>query len=322
MLGSMYLPDSKVNARTWIYSPRFVSQSTAGGTQNKDEYVWEKPKGISFVYGLVIGPGSGGGGGGTLGGGGGGASGATLQFLQPASLVPDRLLILVAKGGLGGAAGAIGGYPAGEHGIYYESSRYTGIDVGSNRKNYAKANQLHTGTQSGRNGTGAAAGAGAVAPSTAFCPGAGIQGVSSYTLLAGATGSAGGLTTAGTATAGFALVGLPVLGGAGGGGRSGGAKAGGSVTTFESLTWTTQTIWNQSLPGGAATGASGSNGFTSFDPMFFSLPGAGGGANDAGVGGRGGDGGIGCGGGGGGAGSTTGGAGGNGGDGLVVLVCW
>jgi hypothetical protein len=321
MLGSMFLPDSKVNARTWIYAPRFVSQSSGFVTQNKDEYVWEKPKGISFVYGLVIGPGSGGGGGGTLGGGGGGASGATLQFLQPASLVPDRLLILVAKGGAGGAAGTNGGYPLGEHGIYYESARLTGIDVGSNRKNYAKSNQLHTGAGSGRTGTGAAAGAGATAPSTTFCPGAGALGVSSYTLLAGNAGANGGLTTVGTAVSSFAGTG-PVRGGAGGGGRSGGAKAGGDVQNFETLTWTKQTIWGTVLPGGAATGVSGSSGFTSFDPMFFTLPGAGGGANDAGVGGRGGDGGIGCGGGGGGAGSTTGGAGGNGGDGLVILTCW
>jgi hypothetical protein len=316
----MFLPDSKVNARTWIYAPRFVSQSFLIGTSNSDEYVWEKPKGISFVYGLVIGPGSGGGGGGTLGGGGGGTPGAVLQFMQPASLVPDRLFILVSKGGPGGAAGANGGYPYGEHGIYYESARYTGIDVGSNRKNYAKSNQKHSSTQSGRNGTGAAAGNGGLAVTTTFCPGAGILGVSNYTLIAGTTGNNGGLTTAGTNAASNTVFGDPA-GGAGGGGRSGGAKAGGNVTTFETLN-SQQVIWNRALSGGAATGAAGENGFTTFDPMFYTLPGAGGGANDAGAGGRGGDGGIGCGGGGGGAGSTVGGAGGNGGDGLVILTCW
>jgi hypothetical protein len=325
MLGARHLADSKVNTNTWIYTPTFVSSTIPFSRyQFTNEYIWEKPKGINFVYGLVIGPGSGGGGGGTLGGGGGGSTGAMVQFLQPASLVPNRLLILVAKGGAGGAggnpSGAIGGYPPGEHGIYYLSSAYTGVELPVNRKNYAKANQVHIGTQSGRGGTNAAAGAGGVIPATTFCPGPGTIGVSSFTLLAGNAGLNGGLTTAGT-DASPATTG-PYQGGAGGGGRSGGAKAGGNVLNYSALTHTTQTIWNQTLPGGAATGAPGANGITILEPMFYSTPGAGGGANDAGTGGRGGDGGIGCGGGGGGAGSSGGGAGGNGGDGIVILTCW
>jgi hypothetical protein len=320
MFGAMHLADSKVNTNTWIYAPRYVVSTFPYSINiNADEYIWEKPKGINFVYGLVIGPGTGGGGGGTLGGGGGGSGGATLQFIQPASLVPDRLLILVAKGGLGGAAASNGGYPLGEHGIYYESSRQTGIELATNRKNYAKANQKQTGTQSGRLGSGVAAGGGAVAPTTTFCPGPGLLGVSNYTLLVGNAGSAGGLTTVGSNATFGGVTGGPGAGGAGGGGRSGGAKAGGNVTA---PSFSTYTIWNQNLSGGAATGVAGETGFTSFDPMFFTFPGAGGGANDAGAGGRGGDGGIGCGGGGGGAGSTVGGAGGNGGDGIVILTCW
>ena len=81
-------------------------------------------------------------------------------------------------------------------------------------------------------------------------------------------------------------------------------------------------IWSSNIAGGTIGGGAGGQGITLFEPTFFSLPGAGGGANDSGVGGKGGDGGIGCGGGGGGAGSVSGGAGGKGGDGLIIILCW
>lgn len=317
MIGSLNLPIAKGNAKTYIFTS--TDQTTTLSSVYRATQRWEKPKGINFVYGMLINAGTGGGGGysfgaGTAGGGGGGgAPGNTIQFLQPAYLVPDVLFMTVAKGGAGGAAATAGGYPSLSTGMWYS---VVGSAAAATRMYYAFPSSTPSGTTSGRAGTISAGGNGGTAytiSSTTTQPG--IMGFSNYNLTTTLTGSAGGFAATGTSV-GFQ--GRPA-GGAGGGGVSAGvAYAGGDVIAPST---SGQSIWNQNLLGGANTGVLGSNGITLFNPTFFSLPGAGGGANASGIGGRGGDGGIGCGGGGGGAG-TTGGAGGNGGDGLIILVCW
>lgn len=330
MIGSLNLPLNKSGAKTYV----FTANDAVAVTSNvftSGMHLWQKPTGINFVYGLVIGPGSGGGGGGTLGGGGGGSPGSYMQFLQPSILVPEQLAIHVGRGGAGGAggnpSGANGAFPIASTVLYHSivNSKYS---VAGGQPYYAYANSVHTGTQSGRGGTNVAAGAGGtavVAPGTAQLAGiygtvVTVQSVSTWNFASTAvatspsTGFSGGLTTAGTDVP---FLGRP-QGGAGGGGRSGGAKVGGTVAQPTGGPFTN--IGKRF--GGIIGGGTGDDGISLFTPILFFTPGAGGGANDAGTGGRGGYGGIGCGGGGGGAGSTGGGAGGAGGDGLVILVCW
>jgi hypothetical protein len=316
MIGSLNLPIAKGNAKTYIFT------ATPGTVQLANIYRsmqrWDKPKGINFVYGMLISAGSGGGGGysfgaGTAGGGGGGGTpGLILQFLQPAYLVPDTLYVTVAEGGLGGAAGTAGGYPN-LTGLFYGNM---GNQNAAIRTYYTYPSNAQTGTQSGRAGSvGAGGNGGTVLAVTALTVMPGIVGFSNYIQPTPLAGFNGGFAAAGTDAA---YVGR-VAGGAGGGGVSAGvAYAGGNVIAPST---SANSIWNRNLSGGANTGVVGEDGITLFNPTLFSLPGAGGGANASGVGGRGGNGGIGCGGGGGGAG-TTGGRGGNGGDGLIILVCW
>ena len=316
MIGSLNLPIAKGNAKTYMFT------ATPGTVQLASIFrsmqMWNKPKGINFVYGLLIGAGSGGGGGysfgaGTVGGGGGGGTpGAILQFIQPAYLVPDTLFVTVAEGGLGGAASTAGGYPN-VTGLFYGNM---GNQAAAARTYYAFPNSGQSGTQSGRAGavgTGGSGGTVLSVTSPTFMPG--ITGFSNSVQPTPLAGFNGGFAAAGINAA---YVGR-VAGGAGGGGVSVGvAYAGGNVIAPST---SPNSIWNQNLLGGANTGAPGSDGISIFNPTFFSLPGAGGGATLSGTGGRGGDGGIGCGGGGGGAG-PTGGRGGNGGDGFIMLVCW
>jgi hypothetical protein len=316
MIGNFNLPIAKGNAKTFIFTADNV---LATSNPWRGLATWNKPKGINFVYGLLIGGGSGGGGGfsmgaGTTGGGGGGGTpGAVMQFLQPAYLVPDTLSVSVSRGGTGGAAGTSGGFPNLVSGLWYPLVGQTTLNI--SRIYYALPSSNLSGVQSGRTGTGAAGGNGGTAATlstTSNQPG--IIGFSNYFLPAALAGFAGTLVAGTNAT----FSGRPAGGAGGGGVTSGTAYAGGNVlapTTSE------QSIWNRNLSGGANDGSAGENGITLFEPTFFSLPGAGGGANASGTGGAGGKGGIGCGGGGGGAG-TTGGRGGDGGDGLVMLVCW
>jgi len=316
MIGNFDLPIAKSNAKTYIFTP------TPGSNQLSSIYRslqrWDKPKGINFVYGLLIGAGSGGGGGASMGagttggGGGGGTPGCTIQFLQPAYVMPDTLYVSVAAGGLGGAAATAGGYPN-ITGLFYGNM---GSQAAITRTYYIYPNNQQATTQSGRAGSAGAGGAGGTTltvVSTQAMPG--IVGFSNFIQ---ATSPDGGF--AGTLVAGTNATFLGRLqGGAGGGGvTSGTAYAGGNVLA---PTTSANSIWSRNLAGGANTGIAGENGITLFEPTFLSLPGAGGGANASGTGGAGGKGGIGCGGGGGGAG-TTGGRGGDGGDGLIILVCW
>ena len=63
MMGHFNLPEDKSKVKVDKYfamGPLAQSGLIPQGTK-----VWNKPKGITFVYGLLIGPGTGGGGGGT-----------------------------------------------------------------------------------------------------------------------------------------------------------------------------------------------------------------------------------------------------------------
>ena len=316
MIGNFNLPIAKGNAKTYTFTatPGTAALSNIYRSMQR----WDKPKGINFVYGMLISAGSGGGGGfsfgaGTAGGGGGGGTpGLILQFLQPAYLVPDTLFVSVAEGGLGGAAATAGGYPN-LTGLFYGNM---GSQNAATRTYYVYSSNAQTGTQSGRAGIISVGGnGGTVLAVTAFTVMPGIVGFSNYIQPTPLAGFAGGFAAAGTNAA---YVGR-VAGGAGGGGVSAGvAYAGGNVIAPST---SANSIWNRNLSGGANTGVAGEDGISIFNPTLFSLPGAGGGATLTGTGGAGGTGGIGCGGGGGGAG-PTGGRGGNGGDGLIMLVCW
>ena len=315
MIGSLNLPIAKGNAKTYIFT---TTDLTTFNVTWRAMPRWEKPKGINFVYGMIINAGTGGGGGfsfgaGTAGGGGGGgAPGNVLQFIQPAYLVPDVLYMTVAKGGAGGAASTAGGYPLIASGMWYTTTPLSNIT----RTYYAYPSNTPAGTTSGRAGTvGAGGNGGQVYTTSGTSQQPGIMGFGNFAQTAVLTGFAGGFAAAGTNTT---FVGRPT-GGAGGGGVSGsiGYNGGNVIAPTTSV----NSIWSRNLSGGVNTGVNGEDGITLFEPTFFSLPGAGGGANASGVGGNGASGGIGCGGGGGGAG-TTGGRGGNGGDGLIILVCW
>ena len=318
MIGTMNLPIAKGNAKTYIFTTPDASNSFANEFRSMQK--WEKPKGINFVYGMLINAGCGGGGGfggAAAGGGGGGASGNSVQFLQPAYLVPDTLYVTVAKGGLGGAAGAVGGLITLSTGLWYSPA---GVNIfNSVRPYYAFPGTTPTSNQSGRNGTNAAGGAGGIAYTAGSATSVpGISLFSNFIFAASTAGTAGGFSGAGSPAT---INGRPIGGTGGGGLQAGVATSGGAVINVQP---SAQSIYGTAgtIPGGATFGSAGVNGYTLFEPTFFSTPGTGGGGNASGTGGRGGNGGIGCGGGGGGGGSVTGGAGGNGGDGLVILVCW
>jgi hypothetical protein len=329
MIGNLNLPIAKGNAKTYIFTVNGATADPVSSlTRGISSTSWEKPKGINFIYGLLVAPGMGGGGGhsfgvgGTAGGGGGGGTpGTVIQFLQPAYLFPESVLITVGRGGRGGAAATAGTLPnnfataiyyrQGLQGLNFSTATLAAYAYSTGWYGYAGSTLT-----SGRAGSAVAGGNGGVAV-TGVAPAAnqpGIGGFSNFITTTAAAAFAGSLTAGTNATYAGKFG-----GGAGGGGvNSSIAYTGGNVIAPSS---SPNSIWNQNLSGGANTGEAGADGITIFQPTLFSLPGAGGGANLTGTGGRGGNGGIGCGGGGGGAG-VTGGAGGNGGDGLVMLVCW
>jgi hypothetical protein len=327
MIGNFNLPLAKGNARTYVFDVRggTLDGSTFRGTSIS---TWEKPKGINFIYGLFIAPGTGGGGGhsfgagGTAGGGGGGGTPGTIsQFLQPAYVFPDSVLITVGRGGAGGAAGTAGTLPNNQStNLWYPQQVQGATNFGGSLLGsyiYASGYYGYSGTTaaSGRAGSALAGGnGGAAAPAAGVTQIPGVAGFGNFINYASLAGFNGSLLAGTNAT--FAG---RFGGGAGGGGVSSSiAYTGGNVIAPST---SVNSIWSRNLLGGANDGSKGEDGIELFSPTLFSLPGAGGGANLTGTGGAGGKGGIGCGGGGGGAG-VTGGRGGDGGDGLAILVCW
>ena len=286
--------------------------------------VWMKPRGVSMVSILCVGSGGAGGAGGghttgsdPQGGGGGGSAGIGFH-LFPACLLPDVMLVHVAKGGLN-----IGG----GHGSPGDTSYVCITPVAATvaAEIVAISSDPSTPAAGGIFTTAAATGgAGASAATTAMAIYS-CLGVCNWT--AGTQGATGGNNVAGANVT--VMTGLNVCGGAGGGGNYT-TGTGGNVTgagSFPSV-----------LGGGTVnTGVFGSGGFVmrlpglQYEPnsagSFRACGGCGGGPRTGGVlpvAGYGGNGSIGCGGGGGGGASVGGfrGLGGDGGNGLVVIAAW
>lgn len=275
--------------------------------------VWNKPRGITMVHMLCIGPGQGGAGGYSAGGatyaggGGGGSPGGMSSLVIPAAFLPDILYIYAAGGGLGGIAGsaagtvptalsAISAYPVaaalGQAGsAYLWSSAAQGTAPGA-------------GTSSGTSPGGTV--------TTVWTP------VNGFLATAGtfsaAVGFGGGQSGTPPAAINFYYSSCLGLGNAGAI-TTGSVNFAGGGFVFQS-----SEVFLPTVNGGAAGGGRGQDGFAIRQPMCF-IGGAGGGSNFSGTGGAGGNGAIGCGGGGGGGG-VVGGAGGNGGPGLGVVTAW
>jgi hypothetical protein len=289
-----------------------------GGTSTvtAPEYqTWPKPRGISMVHILSIDPGSGGGGGFSgatstqRGGGGSGTSGCIASLLIPAVFIPDLMYIFVASGSSGGAAGVSGGNPS-----YNAIMAYPGVS----NNNYACIfSSNSTGPGGGGHGTASAGGSADAAESAnPIISSVLTAGIGMLASIGTSGGNIGGASGVGTVCSPSKIVSCVMPGGGGAGCTSGNVdSAGGGISSSTSIPWLLAGI-----PGGAAGGGRGNDGFATRSPLFFT-GGTGGGSFSAGTGGAGGNGAIGCGGGGGGGG-ITGGAGGNGGNGLVVVTCW
>jgi len=91
------------NVQTFNYATTVTS--TGGATQTNA--TWVKPQGASFVYFCLIGSGGGGGNGdsGIPATGTGGGSGAVTNFMCPAFLIPDSLVVKVGRGGIASDTG-------------------------------------------------------------------------------------------------------------------------------------------------------------------------------------------------------------------------
>jgi hypothetical protein len=248
--------------------------------------VWNKPRGITSVYVLCIGPG---GNGATnsgasltnIAGGGGGGSGGITTLLIQANLIPD---IIYVQPGINGAG-------TGSFVSLQPSTTAAYVLCYANRGGNATTS------------TGGAAGAAATATNMIL----GSYGdYNAYAGQAGASGSAGAV--GGSVTWGS----LIVSGGAAGGGRnsSGTNFAGGSITGAGFM---------PTVSGGAAGSNPGFPGLSFNQPLMF-CGGSGGGGNNT-ASGAGGRGNIGSGGGGGGAWLTgnTPSVAGSGGIGLVLI---
>jgi hypothetical protein len=278
--------------------------------QNSAIYqTWEKPRGCKFVYIFMLGAGGAGAGGVTgasgtnRNGSGGGGSGGLFTCFFPSILIPDRLYILVGKGGIGanpntnGAAGGVS--------IISTIGNISNVGQGL----FARPSQATGGNLGGTGGGGVSV----------------LNGVYRYlginSLYSSTSGGNGGNGTTGT-NGGSITITFPFGGGGGGGSATSGgvSLSGGNIIG---------TGFTPTILGGVSPGENGQNGFSSFNsssitdtslPLFFT-GGAGGAGNATGIGGNGGNGAYGCGGGGGGTG-TTGGRGGNGGDGIVIITWW
>lgn len=259
-------------------------QEFYGATTSTSTATWIKPRGASMVRFLLIGAGGGGGAGSSTAGGGGGGSGSIVSWIGPAMFVPDTLLVLCGRGGIGNADGI-------SSSIYYYSSN------GNN--NLLEAFGGIAGS------TGGAAGSGGVAMSANQFTASGI-----FTSIAGQNGSPGSATGAGSPVNASPTTFLS----GGGGGSGGSGSAGGGVTPNYGYTNLTNTA-----AGGTVAGR---NGYFITQPILVGCGGSGGTTSTT-VGTNGGRGGIGCGGGGagedGGSGLQY---GRKGGDGAVFIWAW
>ena len=283
---------------------------------------WRKPRGAKMVYIIAVGGGSSGGCGlntsTTSGGGAGGQSGAQTTVLIPAFCIPDVLYISPGNGGrqpatlVSAAAGVAG------------SNTYVMVEP-----NAASANVITLAFARGGSATGAATTTNGGAVGTAAAVTAkqnmywATRGI--YNFFAGATGSAGGASTAAGSNVTLPTTGLMVTGGSGGGGHNSTTStfAGGNITGV-GLSQYYPTLTGGIAGTGAAGGGQGSPGL--FLPWKILTGGTGGGGAGTAAGlqaGGGGDGAPGCGGGGAGGSDTSSATlarPGNGGDGFVIIV--
>lgn len=105
MIDFLHLPKSQNG-----YIEYFSGFSNVAGSSWQ---TWNKPRGINFVRITTIGGGGGGGGGqsnatNTRTGGSGGTNSNIVNYMTPASILPDTLYISAGTGGAGGAANAAG----------------------------------------------------------------------------------------------------------------------------------------------------------------------------------------------------------------------
>ena len=280
---------------------------------------WTKPRGLSMAWIFCLGGGGGGGkglagiAGGARGGGGGGGSAGQSVLLMPLEFLPDRLFLMVGKGGIGASDPATVSTAA--------TTSFVSIHPENALMNMI-ANAFGGGAGSNGSGAGnaAAGGAGALASVPNNMP---LVGWGHPQLLAGQAGSTGGSpTSAGTAIA-LPVTGLLCMGGTGGGGTTVTTNfAGGAITAV------TGSLLSQYAPAAAPAGPGGhgSGGPQLWQP-FFSFGGMGGSSSDSVIpSGNGGNGSYGSGGGGGGGGIGTAAAenspGGWGGNGIIIISCW
>lgn len=313
--------------------------------------IWDKLPGAKLVVIYVNGAGGGGGGGLTnatvnrRSGGGGGGGGAMNWTVLSASSIPDRLFVIVGKGGVGGAANLVG--TAGENSIVRSIALSTQSLTSSSIRDLGNlvlagggggGREPAINTNSVGGGGGGWHGAGITGTASSISSGGGPGFQLQYAIYGG-----GGLGNNFTLSAGTAE-----FGGGGGGGRnstgvgpshggsslygSGGGGVGGFLTdgtptvALAPMSGGASGIYvdgsvNQSTRGGGV--APGGNGPDAQNLYGGAGGGAGGAANVSGAGSNGGNGGFpGGGGGGGGAGSTAGGSGGNGGHGRVIIITY
>lgn len=297
MLDFRHLPES---VDLQVFYPGTPVETAGAATRQ----VWNKPRGVKFVFVFALNAGGAGGGGrsgaaaSARGGGGGGACSGAARVLLPAKLAPDRLFVGVQHGPAGGAANTAGG-------TTLEATSLS-LHQDSGASWFAVLGGAFAGG-GGAGGTGAGGTAGAA-------PGGwgGNLAQNFSTFLTGLAGAVGGAHTG--AVGGSITPTQLCSSGAGGAGVGVSATefAGGAVNAFGPLV---------SLAGGLAAGGAGRAGYFLREPCMFFSGGSGGGSSNAGTGGAGGPGGYGCGGGGGGGG-VTGGRGGDGGGGLMIIASW
>ena len=313
-------------------------------------HTWNKPRGISFVYFILIGGGGGGGGGGSqvtgtvAGGGGGGGAGSVYFAMGPEQYVPDVLYITPGYGGAGGTgqvnggslatAGAGGGsnyislLPLASPSVTNATNKYNFL---SNVGGFGGGAGSNTFGALGQGSTGAGAGnAGYDLTSkfllrSAFYGGPGTNGSLSSNANSVKWVTGDGLTTA--TSNNDIWFNCFNTGGAGGGGASGSTAYNGGNITLSGIISAIANWVSGYIPGGSgsASGSDGKNGYNhhlnlcnglqyiSKNYPLITTGGSGGGGSTSGNGGNGGHGGFGSGGGGGGG--TIGGTGKSGGSG-------
>jgi hypothetical protein len=297
-------------------------QASSGSASTIVSGVWIKPPGARRTRIILVGSGGGAGGGQTRvagtagGGGGGGGSAAGVVFELDSIFLPSRILVIIGRGGLGGAAD-LPGAQGGVTGLANEMFDPSGAT-------FATSGWLETITGgaaggAGSGGTGGSGGSGGT--SGGFGVIGGLAGRGSANIgWSATTGGNGGSAAVGQS--GSNTSSSPIWSGSGGGGCTVGGTSnlgGGSATNCPFP----PQVFASNVVGGVGTNGPDQL-FYGFDHgLGFVLgPPAGGNGNaTAGTAGSGGNGIYGTGGAGGGAG-VTGGRGGNGGGGFAIFTSW